>query len=395
MPKKKKTYKPGERRPAGMQLDGRYRGKIKVGVDANGDDVYKYASGRTKAELAANLEELRKEYIFGIEKVDRDVLLVTFAESWYAAYIKPHVSVSNWKCYRSILDAHILPAFAGKQIRSVLPADAQNFLNGLAGHRKSYIKKIHMIIRQIFKRALVDGVIDRDPTLLLKMPEGTRQDRRALTAAERKVILALGNREPAAILLPLLFYTGARPGEALGLRWGDIDFKRNTIHIQRDIDFTKTKDGEIGELKTPQSNRFIPMPKELSALLRARRGFPNEHIVQSPVSGSWLRSTEYELLWDRLMQAAYLLDPTIEHRDSDHSHAKKKENRLQRSVLVAYNLRHNYASMLHAKKVDVLQASQWMGHKDAATTLRIYTHLDKEIDDADASLLDGVFDGVK
>ncbi len=65
---------------------------------------------------------------------------------------------------------------------------------------------------------------------------------------------------------------------------------------------------------------------------------------------------------------------------------------LKRSVLTPYYLRHNYATMLHAKGIDVVTASRWMGHKNVMTMMQFYLHLDKDREKVDASLLDGVFE---
>lgn len=66
---------------------------------------------------------------------------------------------------------------------------------------------------------------------------------------------------------------GLRPGEARGLQWGDIDWKKNTVHIQRDVDY---KDGgKVGDVKTQKSNRTVPLPEALRAILGPYRGMPD------------------------------------------------------------------------------------------------------------------------
>ncbi len=267
---KKKTYAPGEKRPRGKQQDGRYRGKIKVGVDADGNDVYKYASGRTRAELADALDELRKEYTFGVDKVDRDVLLSAYVEDWFTVYKKPHIAGSNLRCYRTILDAHYLQEFGDRQLRSIRPVELQRFLNDRSDAKASYMKKIVMVGKQFFKRAVMDGVIDRDPTLGLIVPDCEEGGRRALTAEEQKAVLKTIDSEPNGIWVALLFCIGLRPGEGLGLQWGDFDFKARTVHVQRDIDYSQTPNGKIDGLKNDPSDRAIPMPAALVSLLIPR-----------------------------------------------------------------------------------------------------------------------------
>ncbi len=391
---KKKTYQPGDKRPRGKQLDGRYRGKLKIGVDAEGKAVYKYASGRTRSELDDALEELRKTYIFGVDKVDRSILTSKFAEDWFEVYKKPHIEGSNARCYRTILDAHYLAEFGNKQLRSIHTIDIQKFLNDRAFFKASYMRKIIMVGRQLFRRAVFDGIIDRDPMMGIIAPKCEEGSRRALTLAERRAVLYVINSEPNGIWVALLFYLGVRPGEGLGLRWSDVDFKNKVIHIQQDIDYAITPDGKPHSLKNTPSDRFIPIPEALMLLLKPRAGLRDTYIVQSPATGRWMRSTDQECLWDRLMRRAYDADQSIEFRQSISSHWGKEdvERWIKRSVITPYFLRHNYATMLHAKGIDVVTASRWMGHVNPLTMMEFYVHLDAAKEKIDVSLLDGVFD---
>lgn len=61
---------------------------------------------------------------------------------------------------------------------------------------------------------------------------------------------------------------GCRRGEALGLQWQDIDFKQNVIHIRRAYIYNSlTQKNEIGELKTKNSKRALPLPEMLKIKL--------------------------------------------------------------------------------------------------------------------------------
>ena len=77
---------------------------------------------------------------------------------------------------------------------------------------------------------------------------------------------------PEALYMALMYYMGLRPGEARGLQRGDIDWSKNSVHVQRDIDYKAG--GKAGELKTKKSNRVIPLPDALSDILGGLRGLP-------------------------------------------------------------------------------------------------------------------------
>jgi integrase len=395
------------------QKDGRYKTRIKVGTKPDGKPSYKYASGATLKEFEANKAELLKRYAGGADEIERDVLFGTYAEEWYVVYKKPHIASSNAKTYRCILDAHILPVFEDRQLRSIRKAELQVFVNERAALKESYVKKIVMIIKQIFRAAMDDGIIDRDPSARLIMPARQRDDasantyikprpgyepRRALTGAENEAVLHSIGSEPNGIWVALLYYLGLRPGEALGLRWGDIDFKARLVHIERDVDYSVGPNGQIGALKNERSYRYVPAPIELITMLQLRRGLADVYIVQSPETGQWMRSGEQEQLWERLMRRAYDIDKSIEHRPSAVCRRRKPRAKsdepeqplIYRSILTPYYLRHNYATKLYWQGVDAMQASEWMGNKPE-TMIKFYTHLDEERKKKGASIADGVF----
>ena len=84
------------------QKDGRYRTKITVGTTIDGKPIHKYASGRTKKELAQNVDELKKRYLGGIE-VQRNVLFGERVISWHHTYKAPKIGPSTANGYMSFV----------------------------------------------------------------------------------------------------------------------------------------------------------------------------------------------------------------------------------------------------------------------------------------------------
>lgn len=375
------------------QKDGRYRGKLKIGNGIDGKPVYKYASGRTKKELAANLEELKKVHITGNADARRDILFGVFAQEWYDAYKKAYLSPAGQASYAATFNAHLFPAFGDRQIRAITAIDIQKFLNSKRNMSKSSVDKLYSMTRRIFRAATAQYIIDRDPSLSLIKPEARENKRRALTAAETAVALRVGQEHPDGLLLLLLFYTGMRVGEAAGLKWSDINFAERTIRIERDIDFETRSEGEV---KSEAAKRTIPMPDQLLAALNVKRGIGNSYILQRP-SGQHLSGYALYKCWDRLMEAMYRLDQTIEHKDI---HLKTIERDVleakgkplpQIAILTPHYFRHNYASILYNADVDVLSAQKWIGHADVKTTLAIYSHLSEGKEDKNVSKLYAAF----
>lgn len=365
------------------QKDGRYHTSVRVGVGTDGKPVVKWVSANTIRELNAKKDEIKRVYILPATSLGRDVLVGTYLQNWYEIYKRDNLAAGTRKTYVSTINKHIMPVIGERRMASISADDLQRLLNLRSGSSKTSICDERNILRAIFSKATAEGVIDRDPSAALILPKMKKRDkRRALTEAEAAAALKVGWSHNEGLFLLLLYYTSARPGEALGLQWRDIDFKRGCVCFHRDIDYAANA---IGELKTEGSEREVPLTAELRRALWPRRGVGNAFIVQSE-NGSYIPQSTYKRMWRRLQEAMYEADPSIEAqtvreiKEWQLVEGKKKRVAVpvMGSILTAYYFRHNYATTLYYAGVDLLTAQEYMGHTDVKTTLQIYTHLKKE-----------------
>lgn len=338
---------------ATKQKSGLYRARIKIGVDENGKDIYKYVSGKTKKELEANRQKAVAYYIEGTGLAD-DVLFGPYAINWYHTFKEPHIAASTQKSYRSMLNKHVLPRFGDRKLRAIRATELQAFMNGFAG--MSYVMPLmaRAVLHSVFDAACADNIITRNPmdhvSRDISVAEGKKK--RPLTKEERRKIEDACENHPKGLYVALLYYLGLRHGEALGLRWGDIDFQQLTVHVQRDID--RSDNDAVGKLKNAQSNRFVPIPSQLLALLNKHRGMPDVYIL---------------------------------HHNGNRPLNRYQEDKLWKSIIVEYcgipditthNLRHNYITLCWEAGIDAYATARFAGHNTPETTLKVYTHLSKE-----------------
>lgn len=162
-------------------------------------------------------------------------------------------------------------------------------------------------------------------------------EKRPLTDAEKDIVLSLDNWDGLA--MRIMYYTGMRAGEVMGLAWADI--KSDGIHVTHN----RTNYG-IGELKTQSSYRIIPIPEQLRNELNSVKK-----------SGVYVFSHE-----NGKVRTVSSLEYNIKQKVGVSSHY----------------LRHNYATMLYASGVDLKTAQHLLGHSSLKMTMDIYTHLDQE-----------------
>ena len=368
------------------QRSGLYRTKVTLGIGADGKPIYKYISGKTKAELEAARRQVVEHYITG-DALKADRLFGEYATEWYRVRKAPFIAPSTVASYRSMLNRHILPAFGDRNLRAIRPLELQAFLNGFAGASGTQITLCMTVLKAIFQSACRDQLLRTDPTADLIRPDATpAEERRALTPEERGRVVEVIRSHPEGLYLGLLYYTGMRPGEVRGLRWGDVDWDTGLIHVQRDLDFMT---GDLGELKTRAADRFVPLADPLRALLWPLRQAPAA-LILSARGGKPLSQNSSRRMWLRLMIACGLADEIEDAAPT--CYGRSDILGLYRPRITPHYLRHNFITMCWERGVDILVTMKAVGHADYQTTRNIYTHLDAHHMDIAKKQINGMFE---
>ena len=369
---------------AKKQTSGLYRTKVKIGVDSAGKDIVKYVSGKTKKELEEAKREAIAYYIDGTGLAD-DRLFGEYAVEWFRVRKEPFIEQATRNDYRSIINKHLLPQFGLRNLRAIRPIELQSYLNTFAGKSSTQITMIASTLYNIFSCAVQDRLIDKNPAEGLQKPESKKaKEKRALTDDERGRVQALFDTHRHGLYLATMYYTGMRPGEVRGLKWGDFDWDAGLIHVQRDIDFAAG--GKEGKLKTAAAERYIPIADELRTLLLKQRSMP-EMFVFPGVGGKPLAASAATRIWLELMKECDLVAPV--ERDKMGKRLEKAYysegdiRGLYRPLITPHAMRHNFITMCWEQGLDILITMKLVGHSDYQTTRNIYTHLSqKHLDQA-------------
>lgn len=332
-----------------MSNKKRYQNKVVIGVRPDGTKVKKWASGSTKKELRENLRKIKEKYRDGTDPDGDDMFAMDFIYSYFDTFIAPNQKPQTSKDIRRQIKLYIEPQLKDKLLRAVTVFDLQECINGMNGKCRTLISNVANVLKRCFSGACAQGYIPRDISagLIVRLPQ--RKHNRALTDEERHAIeSAIERRDTEPLLLGVLYYTGMRRGEVLGLQWRDVDFEEGVIHVRRDFDF---KTNSIDTLKTKNAERDIPIVHELEALLREYRGIGEAFVVSSPTDpGKPLCEATLRRKW-------------------------KAIRALVGDDVTTRTFRNNFATVLYDAGVDVLAAAAAMGHADPSTTLGIYTDL--------------------
>jgi integrase len=163
------------------------------------------------------------------------------------------------------INRHILSALGDKQLSLFTRDKLQDVLDTMAerGLSPSTIAHVRWDIHQIFRMAVNEELLNRNPAELLHIPRGKKRDRPVLTAQQLQLaITALSLRE--RLIVKLAGICGMRPGEIIALQDGDIN--DNTLNVQR-----RYYRGKIDTPKTNNSIRTIALPRSVADDLNAWR----------------------------------------------------------------------------------------------------------------------------
>ncbi len=172
-----------------------------------------------------------------------------------------------------IIKNHILPQFGNTPIGNIKTADIQVYFDSLCeqGYSRETILKIKNTISPAFDSAVEDELISRNPvkSQRLKINTNKGEHHKALPREKMRLIkkglLDLDERERK--MTALLCYTGMRIEEVLGLKWEDIDFEANEIHIIRAVVHPERNRPLIKDPKSKSSKRTIPIASPLLVAL--------------------------------------------------------------------------------------------------------------------------------
>lgn len=361
--------------------DGRYR--TKVYDTENHKYVYIYA--KSVSELKKKEAELRRQIDTGINISSADD---TFNQ-WLERLIKvkkTELTESEYRtfCFRASYFGENVGNLPLKNINQQLLQPYVNELfeaNPTTGKQtsKRTLQRYISVASSVFEYAIENRAIEFNPCKYLKIPKQAKtEERRALSPSERKWIEETEHRaKPAAMLM---MYSGLRRGEATALQWSDIDFKNNTITVNKSYDF---KNDIIKNPKTKAGVRIVSVPDKLIQYLSTLE--KKSIYVLTTATGKMLTNSSWQTMWN-----SYMVDLNLKYGVSTIKRAKY-DPRGQVITIETFSphcLRHTFCTIMYEAGIDVLTAKEQMGHSDIRTTLAIYTHLDSQHKKKNISKLD-------
>lgn len=357
--------------------DGRYSCRYKD----------KFFYGATQSEALRAREQYVDQLKRGLRSDSSAMTVQQYAAQWVVTY-KSHLTQGPYNTCVRILD-RFCKLHGSKALPEVTTSHIQAFFNDLSGKSQSSINDARDTIKGLFKAALADRLILHDPCLSLIIPKGTKGTHRAIEDWERSVIHQTDHRIRAGVLVML--YAGLRRGEAMALDIDrDVDFCNHLIHVRQAVRFVNGGKPQLVSPKTEAGERTVPLLDVLARELSGMHG-----LLMTDASGNLMSESAFDRAWESYITAL----ETTRNGCARRWYGKTKKHIAmlamdptslppwQDVTIRPHDLRHSYCTMLYENNIDLKTAMSWMGHADQSTTLKIYTHLTQQREQAAAASL--------
>ena len=344
----------------------------------------------TEADALSDAAKRREDLEKTVALVnDPDLTLDQYTERWLQTAAH-ELETKTRGSYAQLLKSHVLPMLGSVRLRDLhrrhvkmllgakraerLPRERKPKLVEAqhvepttpvkVGYSKNTVRLIKAALSTVLSDALDDGYLETNPAFSAGRKRGKRAD--ALTQSERLQKIgplswtdrdallaeAASDRRHYALFATLV-KAGLRPGEGFALRPEDIDFKNQTLRVDR----AATDGGQVKDTKTHEVRR-VDLTPDLTATLK-------RHLT-------WLRaealrngSGEPEWLFPRT-------DGTLMNKDYAAGVFRRILKRAGLPHYRVYDLRHTFASLLLAESAPITYVSAQLGHSSPATTMRFY-----------------------
>lgn len=291
------------------------------------------------------------------------------ASLWLENY-KTTVKPSTFENVKSKIEKMTEEHFKEMKLKQVTVTYCQKIAIELS---KTYVLYGHYlsVINRIFKYAVLMDIINSNPFDKIIKPKSRQVQRKGnfLTKEELKEFLKLAQNTTLSYFFPLVHlmsYTGLRQGEALALKWSDIDFENKKVTVNKTAVRINGKQS-LQTPKTKNSKRVISIDPTTISILKnwkkdqikiyfkyGKRFEGDENFIFTNKRGEWVHIHNFIRYFKRFI-ADHVLKPITPH-----------------------GLRHTHASLLFSAGVEPKNISDRLGHSTVQITLDLYTHITEE-----------------
>ena len=334
----------------------------------------------TRAEAEAALAVALAEVATGRHIVPTRTTFADAVQHWLDA---AEVRGTTYERYEAEARRYFLPALGHRRLQELNATHMRAALRAWsrAGLSATYVRALYGRLSHILSMAVQDRHIAYSPLDGVKMPKASDEEIQVWSVAELAAFLptvpALGTHGP---LWQVYAMTGLRRGEALGLRWKDIDFSAPALHIHQQA-IIEHGAIQLRACKTPRSVRTITIDAATVTLLRVQRA---QVLAAMLKAVTW---TDNDLVFPAK-------DGTAKNPDVITRAWKDLVDTLPQPHIRLHDLRHTHATHLLSAGTPAHIVAARLGHTPAML-LKTYSHILSQDHERVVTFLESAYSAVK
>ena len=325
-----------------------------------------------------SLRELEKQIGYDLESqldpMKRNITVNELVERYLSTKTgAKHSTVANYNFVKNILKKE---EFSEAKIADVKTSDAKLFLIKMQSDGKGYstVKSVRGVLRPAFQMAVDDDILNKNPFefQLATVVVNDSVTREAITRKQERAFLEFVASDKHFCKyydgIYILFKTGLRISEFVGLTLADVDMKNRKININHQLQRKRNMEYVIEDTKTSSGTRVIPMTDDVYECFKriiANRKKPKVEPMVCGKSGFlYLDKNDMPMValhWEKYFQ-----------------HICEKYNsiyKVQMPKITPHVCRHTFCSNMAKSGMNPKTLQYIMGHSDIGVTLNTYTHI--------------------
>lgn len=300
--------------------------------------------------------------------------------------------------YLCLYRTHVEGSLGRRPVSAIRYSDVRKFYLSLSqekGLKISTIRTVNSILWQVMEGLVRDSVLRKNPVTgvfidLSKRLKEVPEHRNALTIAQQKNFLdyIAHSRQFSRYhcLFVVLLGTGLRVGEALGLRWCDVDFKSGFIRVDHSLSYKDTEEGvyeyHVSSPKTRAGIRTVPMFEDVKkALQKEKRKKKNPNWAPFTVDGYtgfiFLNANGKVYTPSSVFDKIQVIVADYNREETARAWAEHRAPVLIPKIS-AHILRHTFCTRLCETDANIKVIQDVMGHKNIRTTMDVYNEATAE-----------------
>lgn len=297
--------------------DGHWHGRVAVGRKDDGSLDRRHVMSRSKGIVVTKvrgLERLRDEA--RVPRAGRAWTVEKWLNYWLEEIARPNVRDSSYVAYKTAVVKHLIPVIGGQRLDRLEPEHLETVYRRMtdAGAKPATAHQVHRTVRTALGEAQRRGHVARNAAQLARPPRIQTELVEPFTVEEVQLVLAAARTTRNGARWAIALALGLRQGEALALRWDDVDLPTKTLRVRATrlrpayehgcdgrcgkaagyCPDRRQRNGITGATKSAAGNRVVGLPDELVVLLvehRKQQRAERLHAGSLWTEGGWVFAT--------------------------------------------------------------------------------------------------------